>query len=132
MNDPTSVVMNALQQARWREIGTWLSLTDAATLAQQMAAIDVAPAKLMQVASLIEGGEPVKPPRSWNAEDKDAFAALPRGVQEVIARRETERDREIRRCQNRAAEAEKRLQELSSIPPADNKQAASGASNGKF
>jgi len=41
----------------------------------------------------------VNPPRSWPKADKALFAGLPLAVQAVIARREAERDRELRRLQ---------------------------------
>ena len=50
-------------------------------------------------------GEPVaiEPPRSWSNEDKQWFAALPPETQEVLARRENERDTALRRGQNEVA-----------------------------
>jgi len=40
------------------------------------------------------------PPRSWPKEDKARFALLPADIKEIIARREHERDRALRRQQN--------------------------------
>lgn len=60
-----------------------------------------------------EGAEPAKdlppidPPKSWTADQKERFAALPRETQEYIAERETARDVELRRGQNEAAEQRK-------------------------
>jgi hypothetical protein len=51
--------------------------------------------------------DPVEPPRSWTKEEKERFKSLPRETQEYLARRETERDREVRRSQNEAAEKAK-------------------------
>src|SRR5262245_2704510 len=54
------------------------------------------------------GSEPIiEPPRSWTKEEKERFYSLPRETQEYLANREQERDREIRRSQNEAAEARK-------------------------
>jgi hypothetical protein len=55
------------------------------------------------------GSEPpiIEPPRSWTKEERERFYSLPRETQEYIANREQERDREIRRSQNEAAEARK-------------------------
>lgn len=57
-------------------------------------------------ASTEEEVEPVEPaidaPNSWKAEEKEAWAAIPRAVQETIARRESERDRFV---QSKAQEA---------------------------
>ncbi len=48
---------------------------------------------------------PVKPPRSWNATDKEWFAQLPRETQERVAEREAARDTDFRQRQNEAAQA---------------------------
>src|SRR5689334_11811075 len=52
---------------------------------------------------------PIEPPRSWTKDEKERFRSLPRETQEYLAARETERDREIRRSQNEAAEKLKGL-----------------------
>jgi hypothetical protein len=57
------------------------------------------------------GGDQVAPPRSWPKADQAAFALAPRAIQAVVARREKDRERELRNCQNRAAEAERKLNE---------------------
>lgn len=54
---------------------------------------------------------PIDPPRSWSAADREAFAKQPREVQEILARRETERDTATRRAQNEAAEQRKSSEE---------------------
>lgn len=51
----------------------------------------------------------IEPPRSWTKAEKERFATLPRETQEYIAQREQEREREIRRSQNEAAEARKAI-----------------------
>jgi hypothetical protein len=50
---------------------------------------------------------PIEPPRSWTKEAKERFESLPRDTQEYLAAREQERDREVRRSQNEAAETRK-------------------------
>lgn len=50
---------------------------------------------------------PIDPPRSWTKDEKERFASLPRDTQEYIAEREQDREREIRRSQNEAAEKTK-------------------------
>ena len=40
-------------------------------------------------------------PRSWNREEKAAWARLPPPVRDAIARRENDRDKELRRLQNK-------------------------------
>lgn len=51
----------------------------------------------------------IEPPRSWTKEAKERWASLPRDTQEYLAEREQERDREVRRSQNEAAEKLKGL-----------------------
>jgi hypothetical protein len=50
-----------------------------------------------------------EPPRSWRPEEKLLFATLPQDVQQIIARRERDRERELRRAQNLVAELKKQL-----------------------
>lgn len=52
---------------------------------------------------------PIEPPRSWTKEAKEQWQALPRNTQEYLAQREQERDREVRRSQNEAAEQRKAI-----------------------
>ncbi len=52
---------------------------------------------------------PIEPPRSWKAEEKERFRALPRETQEYLAERESERDRLLNRSQSEAAEKLKGL-----------------------
>ena len=47
---------------------------------------------------------PIEPPRSWTKDAKERWQSLPRETQEYLAAREQERDREIRRSQNDAAD----------------------------
>src|SRR6202035_873434 len=53
---------------------------------------------------------PIEPPRSWTKEARERFATLPRETQEYLAQREQDRDRELRRSQNEAAEQRKVLE----------------------
>jgi hypothetical protein len=48
---------------------------------------------------------PIDAPASWAKDAKEVFATLPREAQEIVAAREVERDREVRRAQNNAAVA---------------------------
>lgn len=50
----------------------------------------------------------IEPPKSWDAEHKAKFAALPRDVQEYLLERETERDKGVSAAQQRASEARQR------------------------
>jgi hypothetical protein len=52
----------------------------------------------------------VEPPRSWNKSEKMMFTGLPFEAQQVIARRERDRETTLRRGQNEIAEMKKRLQ----------------------
>lgn len=51
----------------------------------------------------------IEPPRSWTAEDKELFKALPRETQERLADRERARERDFRRSQDEAADKLKGL-----------------------
>jgi hypothetical protein len=53
---------------------------------------------------------PIEPPRSWTKEERQRFQSLPRETQEYLSVREQERDREVRRSQNEAAEARKAIE----------------------
>lgn len=50
---------------------------------------------------------PIEPPRSWTKAEKERFQSLPRETQEYLHTREQEREREVRRSQNEAAELRK-------------------------
>jgi hypothetical protein len=52
---------------------------------------------------------PIEPPRSWTKEHKDAFAALPRDIQERVSEVERSREAEFLRRQQDAAEKLKGL-----------------------
>lgn len=50
---------------------------------------------------------PIDPPRSWTKDAVERWQSLPRETQEYLAGREQEREREVRRVQNEAAETRK-------------------------
>lgn len=60
-----------------------------------------------------EPEEPVAPPleapNSWKAEEKEAFAKLPREVQEVVTRREAERERFVQHKAQEAAQVRQQV-----------------------
>lgn len=56
-----------------------------------------------------EATPPIEPPRSWTKDAKERWNALPPETQAYLAEREQQRDREVRRSQNEAAEATKRI-----------------------
>ncbi len=45
----------------------------------------------------------VDPPRGWDKDEKEEWALLPASVRAAITRRENDRDKELRRLQNKAA-----------------------------
>ena len=53
--------------------------------------------------------EMIEPPRSWGHAEKVAFLSLPHALQRFYVKREADRDREVRRCQNERAVALKKL-----------------------
>jgi hypothetical protein len=61
------------------------------------------------VVGTITAASTIEPPRSWNKEEKLLFTGLPVEIQRVVARREQDRERELRRAQNSLAEERKRL-----------------------
>jgi hypothetical protein len=57
-----------------------------------------------------------EPPRSWTKEERREWWLLPPTVKAAISRRERDRERELRRAQNLAAELKKQLK-TEGIPP---------------
>ncbi len=53
---------------------------------------------------------PIEPPKSWTKDEQERFQTFPRELQAYLAEREQERDRDLRRRQNEAAELQKGLQ----------------------
>jgi len=50
---------------------------------------------------------PIEAPRSWTKDEQERFKTYPRELQAYLSEREQERDRDLRRRQNEAAEARK-------------------------
>ncbi|HEY7246259.1 MAG TPA: hypothetical protein VH678_20490 [Xanthobacteraceae bacterium] len=107
-----------LQSARYRDDETPAEApTEAAELQSPAQAEDGAPQDTQVPAETTTESQaepeeihpPIEPPRSWNAGEKERFRSLPRETQAYLAEREQERDREIRRSQNQAAEKLKGL-----------------------
>jgi hypothetical protein len=61
------------------------------------------------VVRTVTGASTIEVPRSWDKESRLAFAELPPEIQAVIARRETDREKTLRRGQNEVAELKKLL-----------------------
>jgi hypothetical protein len=84
--------------------------SEAAPAAEDAAPVEAQPSGEAEAAPEPEAElSPIEPPRSWSKDEKERFKALPRETQEYLAERETERDREIRRTQNEAADKLKGL-----------------------
>jgi hypothetical protein len=59
--------------------------------------------------------EPLDPPVGWNAEDRERFAQIPRDAQEVILRREKERDADYSRGKQEIAQIRKKSEAISEV-----------------
>ena len=64
------------------------------------------------VAAAISDIADIDPPRSWSSEDKQRFKALPYDVQLLVATQDRRREKALRRAQNDAAAAERKITEL--------------------
>jgi hypothetical protein len=53
---------------------------------------------------------PIPPPASWPKEEKEAFAKLPRDLQEIVAKREQDRDRHFTKGQQETAAERKAME----------------------
>ena len=51
----------------------------------------------------------IEPPRSWKVPEKEIFVTMPVEIRAAVARREQQRETEVRRLQNCIAEEKKRL-----------------------
>jgi hypothetical protein len=65
-----------------------------------------------QAAATIADVAKIEPPRSWPDNGKRRFRSLPYDVQIFIAAHESQREKALRRAQNDAAEAKKRVARL--------------------
>jgi hypothetical protein len=122
-----SKAARALQSVRWKDVkdtaaDSAASAADGSETESPAQADDGASQEAATPADpQIESGEtesqaepeaelpPIEPPRSWTKDEKERFTTLPRETQAYLAEREQERDREIRRTQNDAAEKLKGL-----------------------
>ena len=64
------------------------------------------------VVRTVTGGSTIEPPRSWDKESKIAFTELPVEIQAVIAKREHDRERELRKSHNIAGDLRQELKRL--------------------
>jgi hypothetical protein len=74
------------------------------------------------VSAALERVFEIKRPRSWPLKDEVLFVRLPPPIRFRIRAREDSRERELRSCQNRAAEAERKLKETDAAKPVEHKQ----------
>jgi hypothetical protein len=72
------------------------------------------------------------PPRSWPEEDRASWATLPPDIRAIIARRENDRDRELRRKQNEISELKKRLLSGADESPQTNEKVFENESSEKI
>src|SRR5258707_15310267 len=78
-----------------------------ATLLQEIASPPEAPGETHEADPATR--PPIAPPRSWTKDARAHWQTLPRETQAYVAAREQERERELRRSQNEAAERLKGL-----------------------
>jgi hypothetical protein len=67
----------------------------------------------------ITAASTIDPPRSWTRDEQQAFRELPVEIQRVVARRERDREVQLRRMQNELAELKKQLMAAAATKPAD-------------
>jgi hypothetical protein len=89
------------------------------------------PVATATVAMMLVTTEAVDPPRSFTKEEKLVFAGLPRDIQGAVARREKNRDDDLRRKQNELAEERKRLKDGADKPVELNEKEISNANEDK-
>jgi hypothetical protein len=94
----------AIAAARLRELWAFCQ-QPVEIMVQAFVHLGVDPAKLQTVVNAMAGPEddPIPVPRGWPKTHFGLWDALLRPAQEYLAEREKERDREIRRAQNEAA-----------------------------
>jgi hypothetical protein len=62
-----------------------------------------------QVTAAVQASASIHPPRSWPKDQKACFVELPYGLQKYVAAHEAQREKEIRRAHNEAANARQAL-----------------------
>lgn len=71
--------------------------------------------------------QPIDPPSSWSAEEKEQFAKLPREAQETIARGEQEREQHLTQKSQELSETQERYKALDEVlKPRENAWAMNG------
>ena len=105
---PASVALFILQH---RSMG----LAELVELVDQIGAAHVAtgmadPTTTYPVPAMLNKIAAINPPRSWPKEEKQRFLALPYSLQTYVCKREGERDRAVRKAQNEASDARKKIE----------------------
>jgi hypothetical protein len=77
------------------------------------------------IVRIVTAASTIEPPRSWTKEEKLTFLGLPPEVQRTVARRERDREIELRKAQNAAAEA-KRLMAVAEKTATTEKETTNG------
>ena len=98
-------------------VASWLDTLDTEHLDAACRAIEVVcdyqvlanPIATLPVRTILERKLRPETPRSWNKEDRLAFASCPPELRSIILKREQERDTALRRSQNSLAEAKRNL-----------------------
>lgn len=67
------------------------------------------PVASLAVRTILERRLRAECPRSWNKEDRLAFAAVPPEIRSILTKRENERDTALRRAQNQLAQERTKL-----------------------
>jgi len=73
----------------------------------------------------------ISPPRSWPDRNKERFRSLPYDLQVYVAAHETQREKALRRAQNEAAAARRKLAALEAAPKKEDMNADETAAQGK-
>ena len=71
---------------------------------------------------VVTAASTIEPPRSWTKDEKHLFSGLPVEIQSVVARRERDRETQVRRMHNELADAKRLLRPKADAAPktADN------------
>jgi hypothetical protein len=71
------------------------------------------------VVRIITAASTISPPRSWTREEQQLFPELPIEIQVVVARREKNRETELRRAQNEAGELRRLIKTAADSKPVE-------------
>jgi len=103
---PASVALYVLQ-SRSQGLAELVELVDQISAAHIIRGL-ADPCSTYPVPAMLNKIAAINPPRSWPAEEKQKFLALPYSLQTYVCKREGERDKALRRAQNESADARKK------------------------